>query len=172
MHRLVHERNNLLGVVLDLVPHLHRGRVEFEVADVDVEDLLAKEEHVVQVHPLPWQRNLEEYLKIIDNEQALNLKRYPRQGSKVMVRKRAVGTIESQRKAMMGLPLSFYNERWLSIQSEEMVQFLTKLVGAKSECGYYFSVFCGASMVFPQMMLVEDFPDEVVGRFQLDLPSE
>lgn len=79
---------------------------------------------VLQVCALPWRRNIEEYLKIIDDERSLNLKRYPRQGSKAMVRKRTADAPRSSRKATPRLPLSFYDEGWLHRQDEGVIDEL------------------------------------------------
>ncbi len=74
---------------------------------------------VFQVHTLPWRRNIDDLLKIVDDEALGSRKGTRRRGAVPRRRTRPRTGIMSTREPPRGLPKSFYGEDWLNGLDDE-----------------------------------------------------
>ena len=65
---------------------------------------------------MPWRRDLETELRIIDNQRLVDTDIFTPRGSKLVKWRRGIGNPQSSRKAVAGLPWVFYDEEWLERQ--------------------------------------------------------
>lgn len=65
---------------------------------------------------MPWRRNIERELNLVDDEQRRLATTQVRRGAKPVIRRRQIG-IPSSRGPVKELPISFYDEGWLSTTS-------------------------------------------------------
>jgi hypothetical protein len=73
---------------------------------------------VLHVKKLPWRRNIDKELGIIDRARLEPLRTFGRQGMKPMVRRRGHALI-SERDPVEGLPKIFYNNDWIRGLNDE-----------------------------------------------------
>jgi hypothetical protein len=64
MNGLIHDRNNFLGVCLNLMPQLSGRRVEVQVGDVDIESCCTQEQHILQSLPVGLRFGIRSILNI------------------------------------------------------------------------------------------------------------
>lgn len=69
-----------------------------------------------------WRRNIEGELQLIDQEHRRLGQTQSRRGAKVAPRRRNVGNQRSDRDPMKGLPLCFYDEKWILTNSDKYVE--------------------------------------------------
>lgn len=81
-------------------------------------------ETVLRVKNMPWRREVERELNIIDHQRVLDDDIFSPQGSKPMKRIRAPGNPKTSRSPMTGLPKGLYNGEWISDLTEREVQRL------------------------------------------------
>lgn len=70
-------------------------------------------EKVYRVNTLPWRRDLDKYLDLIDNERGVADHKFAEAGSKPIRRIRHSGNQVSSRKPACGLPKNLYDKKWL-----------------------------------------------------------
>ena len=71
---------------------------------------------------MPWRRNMEHELKIIDDEYRRVASTQNRRGAQPTRRKRDARNAVSQRDPVAGLPYIFYNEEWLITKTDEYIK--------------------------------------------------
>jgi hypothetical protein len=67
---------------------------------------------VYKVKAMPWRRDIDEELKIIDSERIRDPSIFGRQGSRPAKRHRAVQDLVSKCEPVEGLPRAFYDDDW------------------------------------------------------------
>ena len=89
-------------------------------SEVEAEEMV---EPVFQVHSLPWRRNIDGLLKVVDDEIHLNRKTVRRRGALPRRRTRPRTMVVSTRKPVQGLPRELYDDEWFNglEEGEQMV---------------------------------------------------
>ena len=80
---------------------------------------------------LPWRRDIERELTIIDGEYERIARTQNRRGAKPARRKRDVRNSTSERDPVCGLPYSFYNEEWLLTKTDRFIKHSLQLSTSK-----------------------------------------
>jgi hypothetical protein len=65
---------------------------------------------------MPWRRNIEKELRLVDDKHRRLATTQVRRGAKPVIRRRQIG-IPSSRGPVASLPISFYNEEWLATKT-------------------------------------------------------
>jgi hypothetical protein len=79
-----------------------------EESDVEDEDI----EMIYHVKRLPWRRNIDKELALIDSTRILDAKNFSKQGAKPARRRRGEDIPASVRGPVVGLPRPFYDNEW------------------------------------------------------------
>ena len=94
-----------------------------EESDVDGDDV----EVTYRPRVVPWRRNIENELKIIDDEYRRIARTQNRRGPQPSRRMRDRRNAVSQRDPVCGLPYIFYDEDWLRTKTGRYVRHTLKL---------------------------------------------
>ena len=84
---------------------------------------------IYQVKILVWRRNVDEYVKMIDNERKMSADIFPASGAKSVTRVRSAENSESTRQPPVELPAALFDPDWL----EEVDEDYRKIILAVSE---------------------------------------
>jgi hypothetical protein len=77
---------------------------------------------VFKVKTMPWRRDIEEELRIIDSERVRDPSIFGKQGSKPVKRRRACEGLVSDREPVEGLPRAFYDDGWFDTKASGEVK--------------------------------------------------
>lgn len=69
-----------------------------------------------------WRRDIEEELRLIDQEHRRLGQTQSRRGAKLAPRRRGIGNQRSDRDPVKKLPLCFYDEKWISSKSDKYIE--------------------------------------------------
>lgn len=79
-------------------------------------------QQVLRVTKMPWRRNMDMELEMIDDDR-WNPQIFPPQGSKPLRRIREADNPVSSRKAVKKLPIAFYDDEWLNEDSHRKLAY-------------------------------------------------
>ncbi|KAI6131124.1 hypothetical protein EDD16DRAFT_1792969 [Pisolithus croceorrhizus] len=81
-------------------------------------------ENVLRVKNMPWRRNIDQELEIVDFQRLLDTDIFSPQGSKPLTRKRSPDNPSTTRDAVKALPLALYDGAWFAQLTERQIEAL------------------------------------------------
>ncbi|KAI6102774.1 hypothetical protein EV401DRAFT_2079834 [Pisolithus croceorrhizus] len=81
-------------------------------------------ENVLRVKNMPWHRNIDRELEIVDFQRLLDTDIFSPQGSKPLTRKRSPDNPSTTRDAVKALPLALYDGAWFAQLTERQIEAL------------------------------------------------
>ncbi|KAI6118347.1 hypothetical protein F5141DRAFT_1212260 [Pisolithus sp. B1] len=81
-------------------------------------------ENVLRVKNMPWRRNIDRELEIVDFQHLLDTDIFSPQGSKPLTRKRSPDNPSTTRDAVKALPLALYDGAWFAQLTEHQIEAL------------------------------------------------
>ncbi|KAF8589289.1 hypothetical protein K439DRAFT_1612876 [Ramaria rubella] len=113
--------------LLDMLKTLGQDGMSSEESDETNDSIHS----VLRPKNLPWRRNIEEELKILDDQRHLDQDILAPQGAKPVQQIRSPRNPQTNRKPRAGLPKIFYDKEWLSDQTTHYVKKILKVSSAK-----------------------------------------
>ena len=99
--------------LLSLLEVLGEDGMSLEESDIDMQT----EMEVYYCKKMPWRRNIDQEMALIDKERFQDKKVHSRRGAKPVTRVRNGERGNTRQPAATGLPQSFYEKEWLTAQS-------------------------------------------------------
>jgi hypothetical protein len=99
----------------EMIAKLGKDGMSSEESDDETNDGINP---VLRPRILPWRRDIEGELRILDDQRHLDEDIFAPQGAKPVRRIRSPRNPPSNRKLVIGLPRAFYNHTWLTGQTD------------------------------------------------------
>lgn len=88
-------------------------------------------EKVYHVKTLPWRRELDSYMDIIDNQRRIPDEKFAEAGSTPVKRLRGKKLLTSSREAVKGLPKALYDRDWIKRQDQSYLDVVVEISDVK-----------------------------------------